>query len=575
MSAGRKRMHRVPINRQTFTLFVRMVKDLFASEVGTTAIVMLSVLVGLLLLINGLNVVNSYVGRDFMTAIAQRDRPGFVWYATAYVIVFAGSTIADVLYGFTVGRLGLLWRVSLTQRIVGGYLDRRAYYRLTTTEAVSNPDQRITEDVRSLATTTLTFVLLVLNGSFTLLAFAGVLWSISPLLFGVAVAYAAVGTLLTVVLGRPLIWLNYNQSDKEAVFRADLVHVRENAESLAISHRERSLKARLLRHLDELAANFKQIIAVSRNLGFFTTGYNYLIQIIPALIIAPLYISGTVEFGVITQSAMAFSQLLGAFSLIVTQFQSISSYAAVVARVAALMQALDQGPSPTPPIDIRQEDGRIAYEHLTLRSGVGGPPLVRDLSMAVPRGTRCLIAASEEAAKVALFRATAGTWEEGDGRIIHPGIDQLLFLSERPYVPPGTLREVLCGAHDGTELGGPVAHVIRTLELEGIIERAGGLDVEHDWDDFLTLQDQHLLSLARVLVSAPQFVFLDRISNALTCEQIGRILQLLSDHSITYLTVAGPEDRVDDYDVVLEIEHDGTWDWRPRTVNRPASRSDG
>ena len=163
--------------------------------------------------------------------------------------------------------------------------------------------------MRNLTTTTLTFVLLVVNGSFTILAFSGVLWTISPLLFGVAVAYAAVGSLLTLVLGRPLIWLNYNQSDKEAVFRADLIHVRENAESLALSHREPLIKARLLHHLDELAGNFKQMVAVSRNLGFFTTGYNYLIQIIPALIVAPLYIRGEVEFGVITQSAMAFSQL--------------------------------------------------------------------------------------------------------------------------------------------------------------------------------------------------------------------------------------------------------------------------
>ena len=75
---------------------------------------------------------------------------------------------------------------------------------------------------------------------------------------------------------------------------------------------------------------------MNRNLGFFTTGYNYLIQIIPALIVAPLFIRGEVEFGVITQSAMAFAQLLGAFSLIVNQFQSISSFAAVIARLGAL-----------------------------------------------------------------------------------------------------------------------------------------------------------------------------------------------------------------------------------------------
>jgi vitamin B12/bleomycin/antimicrobial peptide transport system ATP-binding/permease protein len=365
MSEPIKRTHRVPINRQTLTLFIRMIRHLLSSEVGTTAMAMVAVLIGLLLAINSLNVVNSYVGRDFMTAISERDRAGFGRYAIAYIAVFAGSTMADVLYGFTVGRLGVLWRVSLTQRIVGSYLKNRAYYRLAASDTVSNPDQRITEDVRNLTTTTLTFVLLVVNGSFTIVAFASVLWTISPLLFGVAVAYAAVGSLLTLVLGRPLIWLNYNQSDKEAVFRADLIHVRENAESLALSHREPLVKSRLLRHLDELAGNSKQLIAVSRNLGFFTTGYNYLIQIIPALIVAPLYIRGKVEFGVITQSAMAFGQLLGAFSLLITQFQSISSYAAVLARVASLTEGIDHVQSPARTIEVRQEDGRLAYEGLT------------------------------------------------------------------------------------------------------------------------------------------------------------------------------------------------------------------
>lgn len=563
MNAGSHRTHRVPINRQTLTQSIRMVRGLLASEVGPVSIAMVVVLIGLLFAINGLNVVNSYVGRDFMTAISQRDRDAFVWYAMTYVAVFAGSTIADVLYGFTVGRLGLLWRVSLTQGIVDRYLNNRAYYRLTATDSVSNPDQRITEDVRNLATTTLTFVLLVVNASFTIIAFAGVLWTISPLLFGVAVAYAAVGSLLTVVLGRPLIWLNYNQSDKEAVFRADLIHIRENAESLALAHREALIKARLLRHLDELAANSKRIIAVSRNLGFFTTGYNYLIQIIPALIVAPLFIRGDVEFGVITQSAMAFGQLLGAFSIIITQFQSISSYAAVVARVAAMTDGIEQVQSPAGTIDVRQEDGRLAYEHLTLRAGAGEAALVDGLTVSIARGTRALIVGTDPAAKMALFRATAGIWQGGEGRIIHPGTDQILFLPERPYVPPGTLRELLSASGpEGKDGEAQLARVVQTFQLEAIIARAGGLDVEHDWDDFLSLQDQHLLTFARVCVFAPQFVFLDRVGNALSAEQLGHMLKLLTDHSITYVTIGAPEDRHDDYDAVLDLLPAGAWNWQ-------------
>ena len=166
-------------------------------------------------------------------------------------------------------------------------------------------------------------------------SFSGVLWSISPLLFGVAIGYAALGTLTALYLGRPLVGLNYRQSDREADFRADLIHVRENAESVALLRREGLLTARLLRRIDGLGDNFRRITSVNRNLGFFTTRYNYLIQLIPLLVVAPLFIRGEVEFGVITQSAMAFAQLLGGLSLIVNQAQSLSAFAAVTARLSA------------------------------------------------------------------------------------------------------------------------------------------------------------------------------------------------------------------------------------------------
>jgi len=565
-----KRAHRVPLNWQTGRLFVRMVKNLFSSEVGTTATLLFVALIALLLMINGLNVVNSYVGRDFMTAISQRDEAGFTRYALFYVGVFAASTMVDVIYGFTVGRLGLLWRVWLTQNFVVAYLGKRAYYHLNATASISNPDQRITEDVRTLATATLTFVLLMLNGSFTIMAFAGVLWSISPLLFGVAVGYAAVGSLLTVLLGRPLIWLNYNQSDKEAVFRADLVHVGQNAEWIALAHREGLLRHRLLRHLDELAANFKRIIAVSRNLGFFTTGYNYMIQIIPALIVAPIFIRGDCEFGVITQAAMAFSQLLGAFSLIITQFQSISSYAAVLSRLASLAEAIEKvEPEKRSAIDLVEADDRVQYDRLTLRAGEGASPLIKDLSLSVPDGTRCLILGPDDAAKMALFRATAGIKDHGEGRIVRPTLGQILFLPERPYLPPGTMRELLRSS-DQTEEG-QILGVVGAFELDDVILRAGGLDVEHDWDDLLSLGEQHLVALARVALASPRFAFVDRISNALSPEQIEKILKLLSDRSITYLTLGGAEDRYDHYDAVLQILHDGSWELRLIRTDAPPS----
>jgi vitamin B12/bleomycin/antimicrobial peptide transport system ATP-binding/permease protein len=190
------------------------------------------------------------------------------------------------------------------------YLADRIYYRMGASRELANPDQRIAEDIRAFTVTTLSFVLMWLNGSFTIIAFSGVLWSISPLLFIVAVLYAACGSYLTIALGHPLVALNYDQLDKEASFRAGLIHVQENAESIMLAHREGRKTVTLLHRLDELVTNFRKIAAVNRNV---TTGYNWLIQIIPALIVAPAFINGTIEFGVITQSAMAFSMLIAAF----------------------------------------------------------------------------------------------------------------------------------------------------------------------------------------------------------------------------------------------------------------------
>jgi vitamin B12/bleomycin/antimicrobial peptide transport system ATP-binding/permease protein len=326
--------------------FVRAVRTFAQSEVGWKAKLIFAALVLLLCAANALNVVNSYVGRNFMTAIADRDMSGFVRQAFVYICVFAALTLVAVIARFGEERLGLLWRDTMTRGILRLYLADGTYQRLNVSEAIANPDQRISEDVRAFTVTTLSFALMALNSAFTIVAFSGVLWTISPLLFGVAALYAAGGSLLTFALGRPLIKLNYDQLDKEASFRSELIHVQDNAEAIMTGREENSHLAQLLSRLDDLVANFRKITSINRNVGFFTTGYNWMIQIIPALIIAPAFIERKIEFGVITQSAIAFSTLVAAFSLIVTQFQSLSSYAAVVARLSALAETVGQPGDP-------------------------------------------------------------------------------------------------------------------------------------------------------------------------------------------------------------------------------------
>lgn len=587
----------IPLNRQTLRRFGRAIATLAASEVGGRAKLLFAALLLFLFAINGLNVVNSYVGRDFMTAIAARSWSGFVSYAVAYVAVFAASTAVAVIYRFCEERLGLLWRGWLTDRLLDSYLQHPTVHRLNdrllSNGEIANPDQRIADDVRAFTTTTLSFVLLFLNGTFTVVAFAGVMWSISPLLFVVGALYAVVGSLLTIFFGHPLVRLNYAQLDREAAFRADLVHLRQNAESVALSRSEEQVLARLHERVRDVVDNMRHIIAVNRNLGFFTTGYNYLIQIIPALIVAPLFIRGEVEFGVITQSAMAFSQLLGAFSLIVTQFQSISSFTAVIARIGSLAEAIEQAQAVTilshercghgirtvdcpiclahavalpalPTITIRHEDDRIAYEELTLRGPQDDQLLLADLTLAIPRGTRVLILGENDVGKLALFRVTAGIWDTGRGRVVCPPHGRIAFLAERPFLPPGTLRQLLVppGCDEAVANRNILALATR-FGLTPALARAGGVDAERDWNDLLSLGEQQLFAVVRLILTAPQFAFLDRPHTILGAEQVGAVLAALQEHAITYVTIGERDEPRDRYDATLEVRLDGSWAWTP------------
>jgi vitamin B12/bleomycin/antimicrobial peptide transport system ATP-binding/permease protein len=554
----------VAFDRATARRLGRVVKDFMTSEVRWQARGMFALLIAFALTINGLNVVNSYVGRDFMTAIAQRDETGFFRQAVLYIGVFAASTAVAVLYRFTEERLGLFWRMWLTRRIVRRYMADRTYLLLKESASLGNPDQRIADDVRAFTATTLSFTLMTMNGTLAIISFSGVLWTISPLLFGVAVGYALLGTLVAIYLGRPLVGLNYRQSDQEANFRADLIHVRENAEAIAVVESEDQLTNRLLARIEGWADNFRRIIAVNRNLGFFTTGYNYLIQIIPALIVAPLFIRGEVEFGAITQSAMAFAQLLGAFSLIVNQFQSISSFAAVIARLSALAGAVDKEPTAAP-LEVAEviDNDRIGYQGLTLFSPQSGGEIVKNLTVEVPRGTRMLVIGPNEAARIALFRATAGMWRAGAGSIIRPPLNRLFFLPQRPYLPPGTLRDLLARiGQDQVISDDQVTGALREASLDSVLTRAGGLDCEQDWQAALSLGEQQLLVLTRLILTRPAFALLDRMHTALKPAQVRLALRRLNENAITYITFAEDAEFVDLHDLALEIDAEGAWHLR-------------
>ena len=494
--------------------------------------------------------------------------------------MFTASTVVETFARYIEQRLGLVWRDWLTRRFLDRYLGGRAYRRLAEEGRVDNPDQRISEDVRTFTANSLTFVILLFNAVVTFVAFAGVLWSITPWLFLAAVVYAAVGSLGTILVGRRLVALNNAQLQKEADFRYGLGRVREHGGAVAQLAGEGEEKSRLTGRLQALVDNFRSIIVVSRNLMFFTTAYDYMPQIIPALLVAPLYIQGGVPFGTITQAAMAFSQLLGAFSLIVRQFQDLSAYAAVVGRLGVLWEATEPAAEPTPStvpasvpsvaakhpeapaVEVAANGRRVAYEGVTLRTPQEGRLLVRDLNLEEPQGKRLLITGPSGAGKTALLLATAGLWHGGEGRIIRP--EHVMFIPQHPYTAPGQLRDLLLyGLGAGGASDDRIWSVLKEVGLDAVAERQGGLDAERDWADILSWGEQRALAVARLLLAGPRFAFLDDTAESLETPHLERLYRALARSAITYASVGMHPALGAFHDLRLALYGDGGWRVEP------------
>ncbi len=542
--------------------FFAIVGPFFRAKECRRGRLLLLALLLLYLSISGLNVINSFVGRDFMTAIEQRQASRFVWLALVWAGVFACLTTIEVFARFSEESLGLRWRDWLTRHIVDRYLSCRAYYRIKDRHDLDNPDQRIAEDVKTFTTHTLSFLLIGVNSTITLCSFAAILWSITPWLFVGAVVYAALGSLTTILVGRKLIRFDSLQLAKEADLRYELIHVRTHAEPVALLGGEAHVRGRIGQRLEAVVRNFRQIIRLNRNLAFFTVGYNYMIQLVPVLIVAPLYIQGRIEFGEIPQASMAFCQVMGAFSLIVREFQRIAAFGAVIERVGHAWEVIEQETTPDrkAALEIEMNPDRVAYEGLTLVTPGESRLLIQDLTLELPRGKRLLVTGPSGCGKTSLIRATAGLWMHGQGHIVRPMREDVVFLPQRPHLTVGTLRDQLRYGLRGVEpTDEEIRAVLQNVQLDKLLERAGGLDVEHDWGTLLSPSDQQRVAFARLLLANPPFAFLDEATSTLGSDKAAVLYQLLENTSISYLSTSGDTGLLSYHDLLLKLSGDGGW----------------
>ena len=325
------------LDPQLWQKFLKLAKPYWFSEKKWQARGLLGLLLVLALAVNGINVSISFIFRNVDTALATfpqtQDTSTFWRFITIYAGLLVVGTPIVVMFGYLQDKLGLQWREWLTNHFIDKYFQNRAYYQINFNQKIDNPDQRIAEDIRSFTRTSLSFSLLILTSVITLISFTGVLLSISVSLSLALVVYAIFGTVVTAWLGQRLIGINFNQLKREADFRYGLVHVRDNAESIAFYQGETEEILQLKQRFLQAIRNFELLINWQRNLGFFTTSYNYFVSALPYLVIAPIYFAGDTEFGTFTQAAIAFSQIFRALSVVVSQFEYLPAFAAGFERL--------------------------------------------------------------------------------------------------------------------------------------------------------------------------------------------------------------------------------------------------
>ena len=537
---------------KNFSEFLRdlwtLTRPYWGSEERWTAWLLLGVIVAMNMGLIYLSVVINQWQRLFFNALQARDHAEYVH----QFIRFGGLALIHIVITVYALYLDLMlqirWRRWLTARYLDDWLAGQTYYRLQIGGGeTDNPDQRIAEDARAFVNLTLGLTLGFLSTVVTLVSFLGILWGLSGALVlpwgeggeiaipgymvWAALLYAVIGTWFNHLVGRPLSRLNFDQQRVEADFRFSLVRLRENAEGVALYGGEGPEGDGFRRRFDAVVRNWRAIMTTRKSLTWFASGYSQVAIVSPYVVAAPRYFAGAMQLGDLMQTASAFGKVEGSLSWFIGAYVSLAEWRATVRRLTSFRAAMAASRAQAAAAGgiVRGEGDDAAtlrVDGLTLALPHDANPLL-SADLIVSAGETVLISGRSGSGKSTLFRALAGIWPYGRGRIRLPAGASLLFLPQKPYLPIGPLRAAV--AYPAPPDRFSDAELTDALGACGASALAGRLDEADHWGQRLSPGEQQRLAVARALLNRPDWLFLDEATSACDPETEAGLYRLLAE----------------------------------------------